>query len=48
MELYGPLVEEGQHLLADVSERDLRTMGRFLQGITELTERHRGRVDPMR
>jgi DNA-binding MarR family transcriptional regulator len=48
MELYGPLVEEGQHLLAGVSDRDLRTMGRFLQGITELTERHRGRVEPTR
>ena len=45
MELYGPLVDEGQQQLAEVSDRQLRLMHRYLQTITELTDRHRARVD---
>ena len=46
MQLYGPLVEEGQTVFADLSERELRQMRRYLETITELTDRHRERVDP--
>lgn len=45
MEFYGPLVDEGQRQLADVSERQLRLMHRYLETITELTDRHRARVE---
>ena len=45
MELYGPLVDEGQRQLAEVSDRQLRLMHRYLQTITELTDRHIARVD---
>ena len=45
MALYGPLVEEGQRQLGKVSDRELRLMHRYLETITELTDRHRARVD---
>ena len=45
MALYGPLVEEGQRQLGEVSDRELRLMHRYLETITELTDRHRARVD---
>jgi DNA-binding MarR family transcriptional regulator len=45
MELYGPLVDEGQRQLAEVSDRQLRRMHRYLETITELTDRHRARVE---
>jgi DNA-binding MarR family transcriptional regulator len=45
MRFYGPLVEEGQTMLDGFSDRELRLMQRHLEAITELTERHRTRVD---
>jgi DNA-binding MarR family transcriptional regulator len=45
MQLYGPLVQEGQSRLDDVSDRELRRMRQYLETITELTDRHRQRVD---
>ena len=45
MRFYGPLVEEGQHVFDDLSDRELRLMRGYLETITELTERHRDRVD---
>lgn len=45
MKLYGPLVDEGQQQLAGVSDRQLRHMHRYLEAITELTDRHRDRVE---
>jgi DNA-binding MarR family transcriptional regulator len=45
MKLYGPLVDEGQQQLAGVSDRQLRLMHRYLEAITELTDRHRDRVE---
>lgn len=44
MQLYGPLVEEGQTVFADLSNRELRQMRQYLETITELTDRHRQRV----
>jgi DNA-binding MarR family transcriptional regulator len=48
MQLYGPLVEEGQAVFADLSDRELRQMRRYLETITELTDRHRDRVENAR
>jgi DNA-binding MarR family transcriptional regulator len=45
MQFYWPLVEEGQQMLASFSDRELRLMARHLEAITELTDRHRVRVD---
>jgi DNA-binding MarR family transcriptional regulator len=45
MALYGPLVDDGQRLLADVSDRELRLMHRYLEAITQLTDRHRARLE---
>ena len=45
MRYYWPLVEEGQELLHRFSDRELRLMTRHLEAITELTDRHRSRVD---
>jgi DNA-binding MarR family transcriptional regulator len=45
MRFYGPLVEEGQHVFDELSDRELRLMRGYLETITELTERHRDRVD---
>ena len=45
MRFYGPLVEEGQHVFDDLSDRELRLMRGYLETITELTERHRDRVE---
>jgi len=45
MRFYGPLVEEGQHLFDDLSDRELRLMRGYLETITDLTERHRDRVE---
>ena len=45
MRFYGPLVEEGQHVFDDLSDRELRLMRSYLETITALTERHRNRVD---
>jgi DNA-binding MarR family transcriptional regulator len=44
--LYRPLVEEGQHLLTGLTDRDLALMRDYLHVITELTDRHRGRLEP--
>jgi DNA-binding MarR family transcriptional regulator len=47
MRFYGPLVEEGQHVFDDLSDRELRLMRGYLETITDLTDRHRDRVgDP--
>ena len=48
MRFYWPLVEEGQELLDRFSDRELRLMTRHLEAITELTDRHRSRVDTSR
>ncbi|HEU4999590.1 MAG TPA: MarR family transcriptional regulator [Lapillicoccus sp.] len=45
MRFYGPLVEEGQHVFDDLSDRELRLMRGYLESITALTERHRDRID---
>ena len=45
MRFYGPLVEEGQHVFDDLSDRELRRMRGYLESITDLTDRHRDRVD---
>lgn len=45
MRFYGPLVEEGQHVFDDLSDRELRRMRGYLETITDLTDRHRDRVD---
>ena len=45
MRFYGPLVEEGQHVFDELSDRELRLMRGYLETITELTDRHRDRVD---
>jgi DNA-binding MarR family transcriptional regulator len=45
MGFYGPLVREGQRQLKDVSDRELRLMHRYLETITEMTDRHRARVE---
>src|SRR4051812_7798718 len=48
MRFYWPLVEEGQELLDRFSDRELRLMTRHLEAITELTDRHRSRVETSR
>jgi len=45
MRFYGPLVEEGQHVFDDLSDRELRLMRGYLETITDLTDRHRERVE---
>ena len=45
MRFYGPLVEEGQHVFDDLSDRELRLMRGYLESITARTERHRDRID---
>ena len=44
--LYRPLVEEGQDLMASLADRDLAMMRDYLNVITELTDRHRGKLEP--
>jgi DNA-binding MarR family transcriptional regulator len=44
--LYRPLVEEGQQLMARLTDADLALMRDYLKVITELTDRHRGRLEP--
>ena len=44
--LYRPLVEEGQQLMAKLADADLALMRDYLNVITELTDRHRGRLEP--
>ena len=44
MRFYGPLVEEGQHVFEDLSDRQLRLMRGYLETITELTDRHRDAI----
>jgi DNA-binding MarR family transcriptional regulator len=41
---YGPLVAEGQQLLAGLDTDELAAMRRLLDGMRDLTEDHRGRV----
>ena len=46
-ECYGPLVTEGQELLACVPTEQLQAMREYLDSIRELTDRHRDRLtDP--
>ena len=45
MQFYGPLVEEGQHVFDELSDGELRLMRGHLETITELTDRHRDRVE---
>ncbi len=47
-ECYGPLVAEGQHLLAGLDEEQLAEMRALLDAMRELTDRHRARVDAAR
>ena len=44
--LYRPLVEEGQQLMARLTDGDLALMRDYLNVITELTDRHRGQLEP--
>jgi DNA-binding MarR family transcriptional regulator len=44
--LYTPLVDEGRQLMTELGEGDLRLMRDFLNVLTELTDRHRGRLEP--
>ena len=44
-EAYGPMVTEGQQALASFTIADLERMRDLLDGVTELTDRHRARVD---
>jgi DNA-binding MarR family transcriptional regulator len=41
---YGPLVEEGVHLLDGLAVEQLEAMGEWLVAARELTDRHRARV----
>lgn len=43
-ECYGPLVAEGQRLLAGLDEQQLAGMRALLDDMRDLTDRHRGRV----
>jgi DNA-binding MarR family transcriptional regulator len=43
-EVYGPLVEEGQELMARLPLEELRAMREHLDAIRELTDRHRERL----
>ncbi|MEO6412231.1 MAG: MarR family transcriptional regulator [Pedococcus sp.] len=42
---YGPMVTEGQQAFASFTIADLERMRDLLDGVTELTDRHRARVD---
>lgn len=42
---YGPLVEEGQELLGGLTVDEMDRMGRLLDAIRQLTDRHRERID---
>lgn len=42
---YGPLVSEGTGLLEEFGTTDLERMTRLLDAMTELSERHRSRVE---
>lgn len=44
--LYRPLVEEGQQLMTKLDESELTLMRDYLNVLTELTDRHRGRLEP--
>jgi DNA-binding MarR family transcriptional regulator len=44
--LYRPLVEEGQQLMTKLGETELILMRDYLNVLTELTDRHRGRLEP--
>lgn len=43
-ELYGPMVTEGQEMLARLTKNDLAMMRDHLDAIRELTDRHRERL----
>jgi DNA-binding MarR family transcriptional regulator len=43
--LYRPLVEEGQQLMTKLDESELTLMRDYLNVLTELTDRHRGRLE---
>lgn len=42
---YGPMVVEGAELFDDLGPEDLARLGRLLDRMTELTDRHRRRVE---
>ncbi|ROZ87339.1 MarR family winged helix-turn-helix transcriptional regulator [Gordonia sp. OPL2] len=42
---YGPMVSEGQNLFDDRTIAELDALGELLDSMSELTERHRTRVD---
>jgi hypothetical protein len=42
---YGPMVTEGQQAFASFTIAELERMRDLLDGVTELTDRHRARVD---
>ena len=44
-EAYGPMVAEGQQAFASFTIAQLEGMRDLLEGMTELTERHRARVE---
>ena len=44
--LYRPLVEEGRQLMSKLGESELTLMRDYLNALTELTDRHRGRLGP--
>ena len=44
MRFYGPLVEEGRLLLAELSNRELELITTHLEAITQLTDRHRAQL----
>jgi DNA-binding MarR family transcriptional regulator len=44
-EAYGPMVEEGQQLLRDLTMDELDRMRRYLDAIRHLTDRHRELID---
>lgn len=43
-EAYGPLVDEGQHVLEGLSIPEMERMAHYLDRIRELTDRHRERL----
>jgi DNA-binding MarR family transcriptional regulator len=47
-ELYGPMVEEGQRGLTSFTVAELERMRVLLDRLTELTDRHRARVEDLR
>lgn len=44
-EAYGPMVEEGAVVFGDLSADDITALSSVLERMTELTERHRARVE---